>query len=128
MEDHVATAVEEEECVAEEDMSEFGGAADTAQVDDTAVNFDADIDADADTEDPPNLSDSTTHSAAGQDDITDISNEATVRRARRLRRVLRELESNLGDYWKKSKLPRELECHLGDYWTKPSCRRRIIRK
>ena len=128
MEDRVVIAVEEEECVAEEDMSEFGGAADTAQVDDTAVNFDADIDADADTDDPPNLSDSTTHSAAGQDDIMDISDEATVRSDRRLRRVLRELECNLGEYWQKPKVPRELECTLGGYWTEPSRRRKIIRK
>ena len=125
MEDREEAAVEE--CVTEGDVSESGGAADTAQVDDTAVDFVVDIDADAGTDDPPNSSDSTPHSAVGQDD-TVISDEAAVRRNRRLRRVLRELESNLGEYWKKPKLPRELECHLGDYWTKPSRRRRIIRK
>ena len=125
MEDREEAAVEE--CVTEGDMSETGGAADTAQVDETAVNFDADFDADADTDDPPNSSDSTTHSAVGQDD-TGISDEAAVRRDRRLRRVHRELQCNLGNYWQNPNLPRELECHLGDYWTKPTRRRRIIRK
>lgn len=126
MEDREEAAVEE--CVTEGDVSESGGAADTAQVDDTAVDFDVDIDADAGTDDLPNLSDPTPHSAVGQDDTGSISDEAAVRRERRLRRLQRELESNLGEYWKKPKLPRELECHLGDYWTKPSRRRRIIRK
>ena len=122
MQDREATAVED--CVAEGDMSESGGASNTAQVDDIVINFDTNVDADMD--DPPNSSSSATHSAVGQDD-TGISDEAAVRRDRRMRRLQRELGCTLGNYWKKPKLPRGLECNLGNYWTKPVLRRKTNR-
>ena len=114
-----------EECVSDEDMLEIGGDADTAQVDDN-VNFDADVDADSDVDDRPDSSSSSTQSAAGQDDM-DVSDEAAVKRDRRMRRIQRELECNLGGYWKKPKLPRGLDCNLGGYWTKPILRRKTNR-